>query len=371
MQIFKYALILSFFFATSTHAAPTVEGLLRGGHNPENIYDWSVYRLRVKKKKMVTIDAEGVVKDAEAVNQEDVEQADKFETKHIKIIFSTKIDRPVQFIQVEYASAAMKKDEVINVIHSRDLLKKFSEESFQERILFYGVLLSLSSGNSSVMSNLLAKFNKDFKSNRDLLNKEKLDLYDDYKKYLVALKNNPDLEKTAESPLRPVEVTKLSETQKIIKQDMYQDLKQVNIFKEGNRFFWKAKLENFEGVFTLDKHYLRKLSLTTPQGVINLGASHYRVFSSNFYLPGILKLKDVIEESYEIEIKQYQQFGRTEVSLTDLLKNYEVDQNTQEKDGVTKVELKTTSDEAQSESQDVEIKEKFNILISDDFSQAL
>ena len=59
---------------------------------------------------------------------------------------------------------------------------------------------------------------------------------------------------------------------------MYQDLNQVKIYQEGNRYFWKASLENFEGIFTLDKHYLRKLSLVTSQGVITARASQYRVF---------------------------------------------------------------------------------------------
>lgn len=369
MQVFSQLILLSLLLSSfQVHSAPTVEGLLRGGHNPENIYDWSVFRLRVKKRKVATVDAEGVVKNTAETEVAPEDQQSLYETKNIKVIFSTNLNEPIKFVEVEYSSPAMNKDQVIKVVHYNDLRKKFSEETFQERILFYGILLSLSSGNSSVLSNLLAKFNKDYKSNKDLLNQEKIGLYDDYKRYLVALKDKPELEKTAESPLRPVDVGKLSEIQKVLKQEMYQDLKQVNIFKEGNRFFWKAKLENFEGVFTLDKHHLRRMSLTTPQGLITFGASHYRIFSSNFYLPGLLKLKDVIEETYEIEIKDYQQFGKTSLSMRDLLKNYEVDQKAQESAGITRVELKSTENGSDQTSQPIEIKEKFNILMTDDYA---
>ena len=115
-------------------------------------------------------------------------------TKHIKIIFTTNVDEPIQFIQVEYKSAAMKKDEVVNVVNTDNLAKLLKEEPFQERTVLYGTLLSLSSGNSSLLSTILAKYNKDYKSNKDLLSQSKLSLYEKYKEYLVSLKENPDLE---------------------------------------------------------------------------------------------------------------------------------------------------------------------------------
>lgn len=364
-KFFVLALITSFLIGGGVKAAPTVEGLLRGGHNPENIYDWSVFRLRIKKHKAASIEKEGVVQEAGtavAAAEASSDEESNYIIKHIKILFTTNPDEPVKFIQVEYETAAMNKNEIVNVVHSSNLAKLFEEESFQERIVFYGILLSLSSGNSSLLSSILAKHNKDYKSNKDLLSQEKIALYDEYKKYLVALKENPDLEKTVESPIRPVDVDKLSEIQKVLKQDMYQDLNQVKIYQEGNRYFWKASLENFEGVFTLDKHHLRRLSLTTLQGVITAGASQYRVFSSNFYLPGLIKIKDVIEERYEVEVKHYQQFGKTELSMTDLLKNYEVKESTEKQEEMEKVELQT---DGEGELQVPEKIDKFNILISE------
>jgi hypothetical protein len=360
-KITKLFVLLLGFYSLNLIAAPTVEGLLRGGHNPENVFDWSVFRLKVKKLKSVSVDQGGVVQENTNVTPEG-EEEQNYEVKHIKLIFTTNPDEPVKFIQVEYENPSMKKGEVVNVIHTNDLSKLFLEESFQERIVFYGTLLSLSSGNSSLLSSVLSKFNKDYKSNSNLLSQEKIDLYNEYKKYLTALKEDPELEKTLESPIRPVDVDRFSEIQKILKQDMYQDLNQVKIYQEGNRYFWKASLENFEGVFTLDKHYLRKLSLTTPQGVITAGASQYRVFSSNFYLPGIIKIKDVIEERYEVEIKHYQQFGKTELNLKDLLKNYQVAEEAETEETIEKVELKSTEE---GELQTPENINKFNILISE------
>lgn len=343
-------------------AAPTVEGLLRGGSNPENIYDWSVFRLRVKKFKTVSIDEEGVVQEQKLNTAEIQDEEKNYDTKHIKLVLSTKVDEPIKFIQVEYSSPSMKKSNIVKVISGDDLLKKFGEETFQEKILLYGILTSLSSGNSSIINSMLTKFNKDYKSNTNLLSQEKLDLYEKYKKYLAALKEDPELEKTLESPLKPIDVTQLSEIQKLLKQDMYQDLNQVKITKEGNRFFWKASLENFEGIFTLDKHQLRVLNLTTPQGVINVGASQFRVFSSNFYLPGVIRLKDVIEENYEIEIKHYAQFGKTALSLSDLLKNYPLPEPKEEEKAteIEKVELTTETSQVE---ETIEITNNFNILM--------
>ena len=103
MKTFKkffILILLSFLSINYVNAAPTVEGLLRGGANPENIYDWSVFRLKIKKKKIVTLDAEGMKVEGEESGQEAEEQ---FEEKHIKLIFSTKTDEPIKFIQIEYS----------------------------------------------------------------------------------------------------------------------------------------------------------------------------------------------------------------------------------------------------------------------------
>lgn len=366
MKTFKkffILILLSFLSINYVNAAPTVEGLLRGGANPENIYDWSVFRLKIKKKKIVTLDAEGMKVEGEESGQEAEEQ---FEEKHIKLIFSTKTDEPIKFIQIEYSTPSMKKEDIVSVFSSDDLLKQFEDEAFQERILFMGILLGQSSGNSQILNSILVKFNKDYRSNKDLLNQEKVDLYESYKKYLVAIKDDPDLEKTLESPLRPVDVNKFGEVQKILKQEMYQDLNQVQIFNQGNRFFWKAKLENFEGIFTLDGHRMRNVNLVTPQGMISAGAKNYRMFSSNFYLPSVLLIKDVLEETYQIEVRQYQQFGKTPIGLNDLLKNYPVPEGAKKEEkesGIEeKVELVTEGTDTEEAAQPLDNTEKFNIL---------
>lgn len=345
------------------NAAPTVEGLLRGGANPENIYDWSVFRLKIKKKKIVTLDAEGMKVEGEESTNSAEEQ---FEEKHIKLIFSTKTDEPIKFIQIEYSSPSMRKEDIVSVFSSENLLKQLEDEAFQERILFVGILLGQSSGNSQILNSILVKFNKDYRSNKDLLNQEKVDLYENYKKYLVAIKDDPDLEKTLESPLRPVDVNKFGEVQKILKQEMYQDLNQVQIFNQGNRYFWKAKLENFEGIFTLDGHRMRNVNLVTPQGMISAGAKNYRMFSSNFYLPSVLLIKDVLEETYQIEVRQYQQFGKTPIALNDLLKNYPVPEsvkNKVEESGIEEnVQLTTDGVDSEEVTQTIDNTVKFNIL---------
>ncbi|MGB0453632.1 MAG: hypothetical protein ACPGJV_07940 [Bacteriovoracaceae bacterium] len=311
MKNLVFSLIL--IFSTNAYPAPAVEGLFRGGSNPLNIYDWSVFRLRVTK----------TVKAQDNQNPEpEIPLSTQDETRYVKVLFTTSNQNKIKFIQVDYASPQMRKNEILKVTTFGDLLRKSEEILEPEKILFFGLIHSLANADSRLISKLLKVYSTDFQKNKELLDKEKLALYESYKQYLIETPKKERAEKP--SPMKPEDIEEYNVVKETLKKPLYIPTNQVKLVSKNNQYFWRAGIDNFEAYFTVKDHFFRELRLNTPQGEVAVRGKNYRKMFNNFALPSHFTIKDAFGGEYSVEVKNFQQFGKTSGQYSRLLKQYQV-----------------------------------------------
>lgn len=315
-------LLLCFLLLTNNvySAVPTVEGLFRNGNNGEVSGNIIVLKAEVMRTINDNILSLIKIKNNEEKLKRAIEENEK--PRYLKLIFSIENRDRIELLQVDYDDPQMENNNLLRTTHVKDVLKQIAEDVNVERELFYSISLILLMNDSRGVSNLLKKYSTNYRSNEELVNVEKRTLYENYKKYLVATKSDPDLSAELTSPFSPEDEEQKEKVKKILSSPMYIKTSQVQLSRENNKFFWNVNLENFNAKFYHRSHRLRSLSLVTENNEVRMNAGEYLVFDGVHELPKTLIIKDREDNVYLIKVMGMSSFINKGKTITERNEEY-------------------------------------------------
>ncbi len=284
------ALILSLIVATSASAVPTVEGLFRNVNNKEPSGNLIVVTAMVSK--MPTISPEGM---GEGLVGEVAEIIQK--PAFFKWLISLEKEQSIDVIQVSYENQSLKEDSVTATKYFPDLKKIIENDSSLERGMFYGLMSVLVLNDASVLKNILNKYSQGFVSNKELMSREKINLYHRYKIYLEQRQNDEALM----SPLEPEDQEKLLSVKEVLSAPMYKDAGNVSLSREASELYWKVDLKSITALFGNEDHRLKRVEYQSPLGDLRIIADEYVLFNGSHELPKTMIYRDMAGVNWRVQ----------------------------------------------------------------------
>jgi hypothetical protein len=308
--------ILIFLTSFSTlSAVPSVEGLFRNPNSQD-------------------IDGDLIV--IKAIVQRESTEEQVFTPRYLKFIFSLESESRIQFLQAEYSDGKMDRKSLIKTLFLKDLMPKILNDELLERNLFYSYLIMYGLNNSDGISNILKKYSTNFIANKDALNKEKIELYDRYKKYLMAIKNDETIKDELVSPMDSEDEEEKKKIQELKSSNMYSNDESLSLEKEGRQFVLKLKLDGVSAKFTNEEHRLINFKVTKGTSDVETFFADYILFNGRHELPKNILLKDQENNNYKIRFVGFSIFTNKGDSLTKRALKYKENELENQKN-ITKV----------------------------------
>jgi hypothetical protein len=295
--VIKLFFILLTIVSTFSHAAvPSVEGLFRNPNSQE-------------------IDGDLIVLKA-VIQRESTDEEVTFKPRYYKFIFGLEKENQVQFIQAEYSDGKMATKDLLNTLFVNKLLAKVKGDELLERNLFYSYLMMYGLNKSDGIANILKNNTTNFISNKESLNKDKMDLYDRYKKYLLAIKNDEAIKEELQSPMESEDEEEKKKIQDLRTTNMYNTNEALSLDKEGRNFVLNLNLDGVSAKFTNEEHRLISMKVAKGTSEIEAFFADYILFNGRHELPKFIKLIDQEKNSYNIRFVGFSVFTNKGDSLT-------------------------------------------------------
>lgn len=285
-----FLLIVLFLIASKSFAAvPSVEGLFRNPNSQE-------------------IDGNLIV--LKAMIEREATEEEYYKPSFYKFLFSIEDER-VRFLQVEYSEGKMTNDQVVSTLFLNSFIPKVKNDELIERSLFYSLLTMYGLNKSDAIASILKRYSQNFVTNNESLNKEKLDLFDKYKQYLTAKKEQEVDTEELKSPLESEDEEEKKKIQEIKSSNMYSENQSVKLVKEGRNFFLNIDLNGVSAKFTNEEHRLVRIKIQKGTSEIESHFSDYILFNGRHELPKHILIKDQENINYHIRFLGYKIFNNT------------------------------------------------------------
>lgn len=301
------------FSQAAISAVPTVEGLFRNSSNKEISSEGLVVAYSIEEQQneflMQKTESEVQVGDLEG---EMLKEYRKPIFVREKILFGED-GRSLQSLRYIYEQSTMKTNDLIKVKFSPSYHAKIINEFDVNKRLLNSILMMYFTNNSEIIGTLLRDKGNGFKSNKDLLDPDKVTLLERYKEYLIATKEDPDLRNELSSPLNPTDLEERGKVLDLMKKNIYQKTGQVKLVKNKNDFYWQANLGPIEASFTNEGHRLKTFKLQLD-GQIEATTGDYILFNGIHELPKIMFFKANNGRVYKVQfltLKHYQNMNKS------------------------------------------------------------
>ncbi|RLA65054.1 MAG: hypothetical protein DRQ88_02650 [Epsilonproteobacteria bacterium] len=281
-------LIFLMLFSISLQAAvPTMEGLFRNGENKDLGGNFIILKMMVEEQGL----------------SDDLEK----KISYLKFYFSVKENNQIEFLQIHFPDGEMKKNSATHLYYAHDLMWNLKKEKEGEKILFYSIIAMVGLNDSRPISYYLKKQSGEYKTNKNVMNQEKIKLLKKYKDYLITKKE--DKESIAISPLSPEDEEQKAEVKKILAAPLYVQGENIILIRKENQFFWQLKLSNVHALFSNDTHFIRELTVQTVKGPMVGIFGEFHAFNGSHSLPKEILIKDRQDKSYKIKMLSYKAFN--------------------------------------------------------------
>ena len=276
-------LLLYFFFVGEVVSiVPTLEGLFRHGANPNIAGELVVMKALIKKEEKAFREEEAPI--------------------HIKLIFSLEVKGRIQLIQALYQNGRMEDSALLNVGYFRSLNKAVLQTPSLAQGAFYSLLSFLVSNESSTMMSFLKKRYPPIKSNKEIINKNKMALLEEYKKYLMAIKNSPSGRPSLRNPMRSSDANVRRKIAFLLNAQTFTDENAISLKKEGQRYYWMIDQEGLTAKFENDTHRIKYFRLIDFDGKIEVDFGTYLAFNGTHQLPKEILFGLTNEKTYRIRV---------------------------------------------------------------------
>lgn len=328
------AVLMTFIISTNASAVPTVEGLFRNVNNKEPSGNLIVVTAMVSKMEIVP--TVGMIDETVAESTQ-VQKKPAF----YKWLISLEKENSIDIIQVSYDDQSLKEDTVTASKYFPDLKKIIENDSSLERGMFYGLMSVLVLNDASVLKNILNKYSQGFVSNKELMSKEKISLYQRYKAYLEQRQNDEALV----SPLEPEDQEKQTYVKETLSAPMYKDAGNVSLSREASELYWKVDLKSITALFGNEDHRLRRVEYQSPLGDLRVIADEYVLFNGSHELPKTVIYKDMAGVNWRVQFTGLSHLNTRSTPFTkraqdyaDAAKAFRKKQNAKPVDQTVKVE---------------------------------
>lgn len=288
MNVIRFQLIVLLVFTTfNTFAySPSVESLFRNSSNEE-----------IGEKSVIA----NVVFERLAKQENGLQSiSNKFYTK---FIFGNFDQKNKKFIQVNFADKNFSLSSINKVIYRDNVGINnlgLSNENIEGKVL-YSVFASLLNNDGNWIIRTLNQLGSDVKTNIGLVNEQKIELLNRYKKYLV---KNVDDSTTVPNPLKDENPEVQSKINEVMEQFFYFKSAKVTQEKVKNRFVWQVKDAIFEARFEHNSRKIEYLKVNTALGNMEFYFKDFILQNSTHMFPKELIFKDLTGTEYVIHLNK-------------------------------------------------------------------
>jgi hypothetical protein len=312
IKVFALLLLIS-----SAHAyVPTVESLFRFGSNPDVMQNGLSLTLVVKKIQPGEKPGNSVT-DVSLIKDEKLEDFYK--------LFFTKSGESLKIAQTRYNSSNFSEAALEHKIYypnfSPYTIKPTLEEA--EKGIFFGLLHSLTLNNGSHLINYLRSLGIPLKVNNELINREKIQLMAEYKRYLIKINNDRNARKTETNPLRPEDSSAQNRADEIMAEPMYTDTKHVKLAKDEGQIVWVVNSGAFEALVSYRNREVQRIKYKSTAGEFEIICKDYWLANGTHALPRIMLIKSFTGQTYQVEITNLRHYPEREEDLVRRLKNWD------------------------------------------------
>lgn len=306
--MFSCHFVLSYVWAYT----PTPESLFRNASNPPPTGTVAILKVQVSEEVNST---STTLTNTDAINN----HRDFFLNI---VIHSSSIGKgDADLLQEIYSSPKMTADSLLASIHTDKFVERLKNklpdkilEQSPLQNLFYSTLFYLTSNRADIIGTFLMNNATSFPFNSSLINKEKVALLKNYLQYLTEIKNNPASKKGITSPLSPVNPEEKRKVQAILNQNIFYPSDSVTLVKEGEKFYWKLVLNNFEAFFTNEEHNLTELVFDQPNNSvtnnIEFNWGEYSLLDGTHELPSKMQIKINQKRIFNLKLLSIDYFTR-------------------------------------------------------------
>ena len=302
----KYLFFLIFIISNSALSyIPTLESLLRNGTNA-NTDENTVFT----NLKITEIDLEN--------NQPIQDEFGKERKSVIKLLTVNSYKDSSMLCQVNYASAILSDSNMTSIkqIELSGINQKFTAEENPAAELFYSIYAMLGNNDSKPLLGVLKRYSFNIRSNKELINKEKVILLGQYKKFLES-----EEEEALANPLRPESEEARKRVQEILKGPFLTRDETVKRVREGKKFYWLVNENNIKARFD-EEHRMRELWVRTTNGEYKFIIGPHKSYSSELKFPEFIWFTDANGKKYEIKPLKHTMFADSETAHRARLKRY-------------------------------------------------
>lgn len=278
---------------------PTAESILRNPSNADISSSTIVANIILKKIKD---------ENSEKAVESEALSSNSFEKLLIKLVIFKEENKTIT-TQLDYLNTFSKNNmrsfgvyEDLNAQYFSRNAKMFSQG------VFYGLLNSLLINESELILASLKSIGVPVKSNKELINTNKVDLINRYKEYLKLVKEDADLENNLENPLKPEDEDQAKAVSDILKQPFYNLDENLTLVKKGSEFFWKYDSGNAAFTFSNESRELNSLKVTLSNQVFEFSLKDYMLFNGTHSFPRKVKI-NYLGEKYELTLEKLVHFN--------------------------------------------------------------
>lgn len=324
-------------------AVPTMEGLFRNGINPDVTQDLIVLVLKATVKE---------VKDTDA--------GEPLVSPHAfyKIIYNNSAQGIQDIIIAKFATADVENDNIVELRTFRNERELISSSPNLHKQFSLAIMNMYATNSSSLISTVLKSIDDDFMTNREMVNTEKKELLEKYRRYLQTKKNYEkqvkemkkngatveEMGKVAApvSPLVSDNEEEKNQLEKIMSNSLYIPNKMIKLVKDGADFFWHLETSKISAKFKNDTHLLKVLKVNNDGVEYTVLPHDYVTFQGEYLLPKKFTIKTNQVES-EFQVENYYLVNSKNKSFSDRIEDYKklLDKNPKRKEQQETVEFKT------------------------------
>lgn len=340
----KVLIISALLFSTSVLASiPSLEGLMRNPSNKELDKELVVAHVIVKR---VEVDKDF---------HDDSAEVDTNFFKYLMVTSENEDDNK-KMIAVEYENASYDVGVVSSIKKAKRIEDLLTEDNTKN--ILQSIILSYTYNSSFGFNKIFKSIEPSYKSNADLINKDKATLIDEYKKFLVKKKAYEEKVKEYEeidtaAPVSPLEADgeeKQAEIKSIMNSSLYSGSNNLKLLKRNREFVWTINLDNIKGEFKNTNHQLIFLELQMSDDIYTIVPRSFVTYSGQYILPKFIEVKNS-KYKYQIEIPTYYLLNSANKSIAERRVEY--------------IKFKERNDKRESAQVYVEgeeIQEKVNLL---------
>jgi hypothetical protein len=306
----KLALALLIASANVLAYVPTVESLFRNASNPDVTTNTAAITLKVTR---TMADGEKPLEEGEVRRGEDF----------YKLFITRLTADSLKISQARYNNNSFSEGSLEHKMYQPNFTPhslRAKEDQIQKGI-FFSLMRSLIFNDSSHLIVYLKTLGVPVRLNNELINREKIALLAEYKRYLIS--TNRDKKKGLENPLRPEDSNEREKVERIMDESMYVDTKQVKLTREGGEMAWMVSAGVFESVVSYDKKHVQRLKYRSEVGEFEITCKDYWLSNGTHYMPKYLAIKTFTGKTFQVDISGYRLFNENEAELVRRLQRWE------------------------------------------------